>query len=89
ALAAPVSTLLHNCGREAAPVLAAIHEAGPGFGYDARAGTVVDLTDAGIIDPAAVLAAVVQVAVTSAALALTIDTIIHRPHAEATIEPEG
>jgi chaperonin GroEL len=88
-LTAPIRALLNNWGREAAPVLAAIDEAGPGFGYDARKDAMVDMVDAGIVDPAAVLASVARVTVNSAALALTIDTLIHRPHTEATIEPEG
>jgi chaperonin GroEL len=89
ALAAPIAALLQNCGREAAPILAAIHDAGPGYGYDALEGKVVDMTRAGIVDPAAVLASVAQVAISGAALALTIDTLVHRPHAEASTNPEG
>jgi chaperonin GroEL len=89
ALAAPINALLQNCGREAAPVLASIHDAGPGYGYDVLSGRVVNMTRTGIVDPAAVLASVAQIAINGAALALTIDTLVHRPHAEATIEPEG
>lgn len=89
ALAVPISTIAQNRGREAAPVLAAIRDAGSGSGYEARTDAVADMAQAGILDPAAVLAAVVRTATHAAALALTIDTVVHRSQADATIEPEG
>jgi chaperonin GroEL len=63
ALDAPLRTLLHNAALEPGAILAEIEAAGPGYGYDVRAGRLVAMADAGIFDAAAVLEAVVHSAI--------------------------
>ena len=86
ALEAPIRTICHNAGFESAKV-AELNGKPPGYGIDARSGAIVDVMDAGIIDVASVTKAAVRSAVTSAALALTIDVLLHHAQPEATYAP--
>lgn len=86
ALEAPIRTICHNAGFESAKV-AELNGKPPGYGIDARSGAIVDVMDAGIIDVASVTKAAVRSAVTSAALALTIDVLLHHKQPEETYTP--
>ncbi len=87
ALEAPFRALLANAGFDAAEALAAVERAGPGHGFDLRAGRVVDPVAAGILDVAAAQGAALHAAVTGAGLALTIDVLIHRREREVAPSP--
>jgi chaperonin GroEL (HSP60 family) len=69
--------------------MAEIQHAGPGYGFDARAEQVADMARAGIFDAAPTLKAAVRTAVSSAALALTIDAHVHTRRAASALSPEG
>ncbi len=86
ALEAPIRTICFNGGFESAKVAELDGEA-PGRGIDIRSGAIVDVMDAGIIDVASVTKAAVRSAVTSAALALTIDVLLHHAQPEETYTP--
>lgn len=58
--------------------MAEIKRGDAGHGFDVRSGQIVDMTQAGIWDAAAVLKAAVRGAVASAALALTHRSFVHR-----------
>jgi chaperonin GroEL len=77
ALEEPIRTILTNAGYDASEVMAEIKQAGPGFGFDVRSGQVADVAQAGIFDVSSVQKAAVHSAVASAALALTIDVLVH------------
>ena len=47
----------------------------------------VDMAGAGVIDSAGVLTQAVHAAVSSAALALTIDVLVHKERPEMSLEP--
>jgi len=78
ALEEPARAIVTNAGYDASQVRVEIKSAPPGHGFDARCGQVVNLADAGILDPAAVSKAVVIHAITSAAQALTVEVLVHR-----------
>ena len=78
ALNAPLRTLLHNAGLEPGAILAEIEAAGLGYGFDVRAGRLVNMTASGVFDSATVLRAAVRSAISTAALALTTDVMVHR-----------
>jgi len=78
ALEEPIRTILTNAGYDASEVMAEIKRAEAGYGFDVRSGQIVDIAKAGIFDAASVQKAAVHSAVASAALALTIDVLIHR-----------
>ncbi|HWQ13658.1 MAG TPA: TCP-1/cpn60 chaperonin family protein [Roseiflexaceae bacterium] len=87
ALEEPTRTILRNAGYEAGPWMDAIARAGPRHGFDVRSGQVVDMAAAGIIDSAGVLRSALHAAVASAALALTVDVLVHTRLPELAFEP--
>jgi len=83
----PLRTLVSNAGYEPAAVMAALDDAGPGFGLDVLAGRIVDMARAGVLDPASVQKAAVWRAVTGAALALTTDVLVHHKNPAKEFNP--
>jgi chaperonin GroEL len=84
---APMRTLLLNAGHDPNEVLASVYHAGAGHGFDVLRHKLVDMSQAGIFDAASVVKAAVFSAIHGAALALTVDVVVHRknpPDASAT-----
>jgi chaperonin GroEL len=77
ALEAPIRTILANAGHDPSEVMAEVKGAGTGHGFDVRSGQVIDVAQAGIFDAANVQAEAVRGAVGGAALALTVDVLVH------------
>lgn len=86
ALEAPIRAICQNAGFDSAK-LAELDGEPPEYGIDIRSGAIVDVLEAGIIDVASVTEAAVRSAVTSAALALTIDVLLHHAQPEETYTP--
>ena len=87
---APCRTLLANAGHEApGVVLDEIQSEANGAGYDLRAGRIVEMNEKGVVDSAAALMAAVRNGIGGAALALTVDTIVHRVNPPLAIDPGG
>ncbi len=87
---APCRALLANAGHEAPGIVVAEIQSGAnGAGYDLRRGRVVDMREEGLIDSAAALMAAVRNGIGGAALALTVDTIVHRVNPPLAIDPGG
>jgi len=78
AMEEPIRTLLINAGYDDSEVMAEIKQAGPGYGFDIRSGQIAEMMEAGIFDVTSVQQEAVHSAIASAALALTIDVLIHR-----------
>jgi chaperonin GroEL len=78
ALEAPHRVIVTNAGYDASTVLARIKRDGGYSGLNVETGEIVDMLEAGVVDAAAVQIAAVRRAVGSAALALTIDVMVHR-----------
>ena len=74
----PLRTLLINAGYKPDEVLASVYRAGPGYGFDVLRGQVVEMSQAGIFDAASVIKAAIFGALHGAALALTVDVLVHR-----------
>ncbi len=90
AAAAPCRALLANAGQEAPGLIVAeILRGQNGSGYDLRTGRIVDMNEAGLLDSAAALMAALRNGIGGAALALTIDTVVHRVRPPLAIEPGG
>jgi len=90
AVEAPFSCIVTNAGYDDRDVLAQMRMQGPGYGLDATTGQVTDLEKAGIRDVALVLKSAVYGAITTAALALTVDVFVHRrldEHESSVPEP--
>jgi chaperonin GroEL len=82
---APIRALLTNAGEEPGQVMGTIKSAGPGFGYDVVEGKIVDVNEAGILDVTSVIKAAVRSAVSTAAMALTTDVLVHRASAPESL----
>jgi chaperonin GroEL len=78
AAAEPFRAITGNAGYDPSEVLAELKHAGPRCGFDVVAGRVVNVEEQGLYDAAGVLKAAVYGAISTAALALTVDVLIHR-----------
>jgi chaperonin GroEL len=78
ALETPIRTLLNNAGYEPGKILHRMTLAGPGFGFHLMQAKVVEMDKEGIFDAATVVKAAVLGAIHGAALALTVDVLVHR-----------
>jgi chaperonin GroEL len=78
AVEAPIRALLQNAGEEPVEVLAKIAAADRGWGYDVVQRKIVNMAETGIVDSAAVIHEAAYRAIHGAALALTVDVLIHR-----------
>lgn len=83
----PCRTILANAGVDAGAALARIELAGPGQGFDVLSGRVVDMAEAGILDGLAVARTATETAIGSAALALTVDVLVHPRRPDMTPIP--
>jgi chaperonin GroEL len=88
AVAEPFRTILTNAGYDAGTILARVSRAGPGYGFDVNQEQVVHMLRDGVSDPASVEKSAVHAGISSAALALTIDTIIHQAKPEKADLPQ-
>ena len=87
ALEEPMRTIAHNAGYIPDVIVERVRMAPPGFGFDARTGTLVDMRQAGILDAAAVLGKALEIAVHGAAMVLTTDVIVHHAEPKESLEP--
>ena len=78
ALEQPMRAILANAGHEPSQVMAEVLRKRGCRAMDINTGRVVDVTQAGILDVAAVQKEVVKRAVGAAALALTVDVMVHK-----------
>ena len=86
ALAEPLRAICHNAGYDGAKI-AELHDAPPGYGIDMRSGKTRHMLDSGIIDVASVIKAALRGAVSGAAMALTIDVLLHHRNPQITYDP--
>ena len=84
ALDAPARLILTNSGFDPSGFLTHL---GQGRGVDARAGQLVEMRSAGIVDPAASARGALISAVRGAALALTVDVVVHKRNPQASVNP--
>jgi len=79
AITQPFRAIVANAGYDVAEAMANVSRQEQNFGFDVRSGETVDMIKAGIVDATAVQKAAVYGAVSSAALALTVEVLVHRP----------
>ena len=84
---APIRQLLANAGYDPSEALARLGQDGAEFGFDVMADEIVDVAEAGILDVAQVQLEALQRAVSSAALALTIDVLVLHREPETMTDP--
>jgi chaperonin GroEL len=82
ALEEPTRVIIQNAGCDPDVIIDRIDKAGAGMGFDVRTEKIVDMAGVGIVDAVSVTTAAVHQAFASVALALTVDTLIHRKKPE-------
>jgi chaperonin GroEL len=87
AMEAPLRIMLANGGYTPGPILSKIEASGAGSGFDLHSQQIVNMVDAGIVDSAEVIKTAVHNAIASAALALTIDVLVHHRNPEIAANP--
>ena len=87
AVEAPIRSLLENAGYDPSEALAQLAGRDARCGYDVIKGEIVDMAQAGIVDVTQVQVEAVARAVSSAALALTIDVLVLHRDPETMTEP--
>ena len=88
ALAAPAHAILRNAGYDPGDVMGQLLHESADTGFDVISGRLVNLCEAGILDSALVLKTSLRNAVSTAALALTIDSLVHLAKPEMIGKPE-
>jgi chaperonin GroEL len=90
ALEAPARLIADNAGLEGAVMVREIESATGSTGLNAATGEMVDLVEAGVIDPAKVTRAALQNAASIAALLLTTEVLVaDKPEPEAAMPAGG
>jgi chaperonin GroEL len=89
ALEAPFRTLMSNSGYSEGKILGEVVRAGRGAGFDILSGRICEMIPHGIVDVAAVQKQAVISAIRGAALALTIDILVHRKILPMVTEPDA
>ena len=87
ALEEPMRAIAHNAGHVPDVVVEKAKDAPDGYGFDARAGRIVDMRQAGLLDPLLVLEKALDIAVSGAISALTTDVIVHHRKPVESVEP--
>jgi chaperonin GroEL len=88
ALEAPFYALMTNAGYTPGAILVEVERAGTGYGFDLLNRQITDMRQAGVYDVSTAVTEAVYGAVSSAALALTIDTLIHRRKPPVSTHPD-
>jgi len=76
ALEEPLRQIAKNAGLEGSVIVERVRASQPGFGLNAVTGEIVDLVQAGIVDPAKVTRSTIQNAASIAGLVLTTETLV-------------
>ncbi|MCL1598671.1 MAG: hypothetical protein M3094_05770, partial [Actinomycetia bacterium] len=79
AIAQPFCAIVDNAGYDVSETIAQVNQCDDGSGFDVRTGNIANMASAGIVDAVAVQRAAIHAAVTSAALALSVDVLVRRP----------
>ncbi len=87
ALEEPMRVIAKNAGYQPDVILEKVKQSPEGDGFDARSGRIVAMKQIGVLDSVRVLERALEIAVSGAALALTMDVIVHHRKPQECIEP--
>lgn len=77
-LEAPTRVMLTNAGLNSSEIMLKINMAGTGYGFDILGNNLANMNACGLYDASSVVRSALSSAIHSAALALTVDVIVHR-----------
>jgi chaperonin GroEL len=87
ALQAPTEWIIRNAGLDPRPILARLREAPPGHGYDVVQGKIMDMTEAGILDPLKVVKTALETGASTGIMALTTDALVLTAKRDPAVNP--
>jgi chaperonin GroEL len=87
AMETPLRTMLENVGLEPAQILAQLNKTNEDIGFDIQQNKIVNMLAAGVLDVATVQKTALRYAVKSAALALTVEVVVHKKNPQRVIAP--
>lgn len=87
AMEAPAEWIVRNSGKDPKRVLAHLREAPPGHGYDAVEEKIIDMTEAGILDPLKVVRTALETGASAGIMALTTDALVLTAKRDTAINP--
>jgi chaperonin GroEL len=87
ALEAPTRQILQNGGFAPNPLIAELRRRPPGWGFDVIGGEIVNMWDAGIIDPLKVVRTALEAATSTAMMALTTEALVRKAKPQESMNP--
>jgi chaperonin GroEL len=87
AMETPTRALVANAGYDPHSTLGIMRQAGPGCAFDVLQGRAVNAISDGLVDSATVVREAVTSAVSTAALALSIDVLVHHRKIKLSLDP--
>ncbi|MGI8424247.1 MAG: chaperonin GroEL [Chloroflexota bacterium] len=87
AMEAPAEWIIRNAHKDPKRLLAQLREAPPGHGYDAVHHKVVDMREAGILDPLKVVRIALETGASAGMMALTTDALVLTAKRDPAINP--
>jgi chaperonin GroEL len=87
ALEAPTRQILQNGGFAPNPLIAELRRRPPGWGFDVIGGEIVDMWEAGIIDPLKVVRTALDAATSTAMMALTTEALVRKAKPQESLNP--
>jgi chaperonin GroEL len=87
ALQAPTEWIVRNASHDHRPILARLRESPAGFGFDAVRGEIMDMTEAGILDPLKVIRTALETGASTGMMALTTDALVLTAKRDPAINP--
>jgi chaperonin GroEL len=87
ALEAPTEWIIRNAGQDHKRIMAELRDAPAGHGYDAVEERIVDMVEAGILDPAKVVRAALETGASAGMMALTTDALVLTAKRDPAVNP--
>ncbi|MSQ43787.1 MAG: chaperonin GroEL [Chloroflexi bacterium] len=87
AMEAPTEWIIRNSARDHRAILARLRMSPPGHGYDAVGDRIIDMTEAGILDPLKVVRGALEFAVSAGCMALTTEALILTDKSNPAVNP--
>jgi chaperonin GroEL len=87
AMQAPTEWIIRNASQDPNAILAKLRQSPPGHGYDAVEGTIVDMAEAGILDPLKVVRTALETGASAGIMALTTDALVLTAKRDPSINP--
>jgi chaperonin GroEL len=87
ALQAPTEWIVRNASHDHRPILARLRQSPPGYGFDAVRGEILDMSEAGILDPLKVIRTALETGASTGMMALTTDALVLTAKRDPAINP--